>query len=304
MRSYPLVALFVSSLAVSALFVSSLAVSCGGSTPRPAQPEPPPPAPAVEPPVTPPAAQSTPSAGGDNGGEGCPAGMIAIDSGTLWMGSLAGKGRPDERPQHQVDVRNYCLDKDEVTVGEFKKCVDNEICDPLPRDVQLLKPIKKKKQKELSRYCTGAMKDNSDLPANCVGHDEAKKYCDWKGLRLPTEIEWEFAATSGDDKLDYPWGSAKPDDDLLCWKKKDGPCKVGSKKPGAFGADDLEGNLREWTSSTYGPYPQPPDSGDRLVVRGSSWQTTKPDDVRPQRRFAESPLYRNTDLGFRCAKGR
>ncbi len=90
----------------------------------------------------------------------------------------------------------------------------------------------------------------------------------------------------------------------MCWKKKDGPCKVGSKKPGAFGVDDLEGNLREWTSSTYGPYPAPPDSGDKLVVRGSSWQTTKPDDVRPQRRFAESPLYRNVDLGFRCAKDR
>ncbi len=66
--------------------------------------------------------------------------------------------------------------------------MDNEICDPLPKDVQLLEPIKKAKQKQLSRYCTGGMKDSSDLPANCIGHDEAKKYCDWKGLRLPTEI--------------------------------------------------------------------------------------------------------------------
>ncbi len=290
------------------LVATSTAADCGGSTPPPArEPEPTPPAPVPETPVAP-AASNTPAAAGaggesgDNGG--CPTGMVAIDSGTLWMGSIKGKGRPDEHPQHQVEVHNFCIDKDEVSVAAYKKCVDNEICDPLPKDVQLLKALKPEKHDKLSKLCTGGMKNADDLPANCVERDAAQKYCDWKGLRLPTEEEWEFAATGGEDKLDYPWGSAKPSDDLLCWKKKDGPCKVGAKKPGAFGLDDMEGNVREWTSSTYGAYPSPPDTGDKLVVRGASWRTKKADDVRPQRRWAESPLYRDTDLGFRCAKDR
>ncbi len=283
--------------------------ACGGSAPTPETP-PSAPSPTAASTAAPaagaaPTSDDTPdssSASADSGS--CPDGMSKVDAGTLWMGSPDGVGRADEHPQHKVELLAYCLDKHEVTVGEYQACVKNAICDPVPTEVQLLKPQKAQAHDKRSELCTGAMKDNANLPLNCVDHELAQKYCEWKGRRLPTEAEWEFAATGGEDKLAFPWGNDPPNANNDCWKQK-APCKVAATPPGAFDLSDMAGDLSEWTSTTYGPYPKPPDASSAttvLSIRGGNWQTSKVDDASPKRRASVQPLFADITLGFRCAK--
>lgn len=287
-----------------------VAPACGRTTPAAeppaAAPAPPAPPPAASSAPAPSAAPSSKDAGAapetSSSNGACPDNMAAIPTGTLWMGSVAGEGRANEHPQHQVQVRAFCLDLHEVTVKDYQACVDNRICPKAHRHVQLLHAQRTKTFQKRSTLCTARDKSNADLPLTCVQQDEAQKYCEWKGERLPTESEWEYAATGGQDKLDYPWGSAPPSDAVLCWRKKDGPCEVGAKPAGAFGLFDMEGNVSEWTSTYYARYPNTADQGTKVVVRGANWRTKRATDVRPQARWSRLPLYRDVDLGFRCAK--
>lgn len=286
-----------------------LPTACGGATPAAEAPPTPAtttaPAPSAAPADTAPTEPGTDSSdtSTSTGGGGCPDDMVKVEGGTLWMGSPDGQGRPDEHPQHKVELLAYCMDKHEVTVGDYAQCVKNAICDPVPKEVQLLKAQKNEAHDKLSALCTGGLKDNTLMPLNCVDYDLAQKYCDWKGRRLPTESEWEFAATGGDDKLAFPWGNDPPTANNMCWKQK-APCKIESVTPGAFGISDLEGSLSEWTSTPYGPYPTPPesDSATAMTVRGASWKASKVEDVAPQRRASRQPLYADVTIGFRCAK--
>jgi formylglycine-generating enzyme required for sulfatase activity len=286
-----------------------VAPACGKATPAaetPTAAAPAPPAPAASSAPAPSAAPANEDAGAapvsSNADSACPDDMAAIPGGTLWMGSVAGQGLADEHPQHQVEVQAFCLDLHEVTVADYQACVDNRICIKAHQHVQLLHPQRTKKFAKRSALCTAHDKSSADLPLTCVQQDEAAKFCEWKGKRLPTETEWEYAATGGSDKLDYPWGSAAPSDAVLCWHKTNGPCKVGAKPAGAFGLFDMEGNVSEWTSTYYAPYPNTSDEGTKVVVRGANWMTKRPSDVRPQARSSRLPLYRDVDLGFRCAK--
>lgn len=279
------------------LLIGMAAAGCGaGPQPAPSAPAAAPKTPAASPVPAP----AQPAAGAQSASE-CPEGMVPIPAGTLWMGSPEGRGRDDEHPQHKREVAAFCLDAREVTIADYQACVENAICDAPPREVQLLEPTTQAAHEARSRLCTAQLDDNSSLPVNCVGHDEAEKYCAWKGRRLPTEMEWEWAATGGDDKLDYPWGSSPPRDDVVCWQTKR-PCTAGSKPPEAFGLYDMGGNVSEWTATPYGPYPTPPESAVKLGVRGASFDEKSAEAVRPRRRGSEEPLFRDITLGFRCAK--
>lgn len=280
----------------AAVLIAVAAVACGGA-PKPAE------TPEAHAPSRPAEPQPAPATTKEPVAEGqCPEGMVAIPAGTLRMGSPEGRGRADERPQHKVEIRAFCLDAREVTIAAYQACVKNATCDAPPREVQLLEPTKQDKHENRSKLCTAQLADNSDLPVNCVAHDEAEKFCAWKGHRLPTEAEWEWAATSGDDQLEYPWGATPPRDDVVCWQTKR-PCTVGSKPAEAFGLFDMAGNVSEWTNTPFGAYPNPPDSGTRLAVRGGHFMDKEPERVGSKRRGAEEPLFRDITLGFRCAKG-
>lgn len=283
----------------SVYLVFILVGGCGGSTTSEAKAPPPPPTPA---PAT---AQAEPPAVGPETSvaEGCPAGMAEVPGGTLWLGSPESQGEPDEHPQKAVDVPTFCLGTHEVTVAEFQECVDNGVCDAVPKEVQRLKPLKPEQHEALSAACTGAQERAGELPLNCVPSAVAEKYCSWKGQRLPTEKEWEYAATSGEDKLPYPWGMDEPSDERVCWKA-DGPCKADAHPAGAYGIHDLAGNLREWTGTRYAPYESGAEAGEDLVVRGGSFQSKKASEVSPKRRAKRPAVYADIDLGFRCAKDR
>lgn len=147
-----------------------------------------------------------------------------------------------------------------------------------------------------------------DEPVCGISAHEADAYARWAGLRLPTEVEWEYAASAGR----YPWGDEEPsaahaNHGLSAW----GPVPIGQHIGSPNGLYDLAGNVWEWTSSAFLPYPgfeaYPYDGyskdhmkGAHRVCRGGSWATS-PSILRRTFRNWYVPTYRQGFLGLRLA---
>ena len=112
---------------------------------------------------------------------------VQIPGGTFQMGSASGDD--DEQPVHTVGVAGFKMMKSEVTVGQYRKCVDAGSCTAPDTG-------------EDCNWNTG----REDHPVNCVDWNQAQAFAVWAGGRLPTEAEWEYAARSGGKARTYPWG--------------------------------------------------------------------------------------------------
>ena len=259
--------------------------------------------------------------------------MVGIPGGTFWMGSPVGEGEPSEHPQHRVTLSAYCMDRTEVTVGAYQQCVMAGVCQPAPTTVNY-SGYSAEDAAFFSQFCNGSRGDRQEHPVNCVDPTQSDAYCRWRGVRLPTEAEWEFAAR-GTDGRTYPWGSSAPDGSRLNVLDASGlaalrqagrsfesefsfddghglTAPVGSYPAGAspYGVLDLAGNVFEWTSDWFGPYPagdviDPPgaSSGENRVSRGGGWDVSLAAWVRAAYRNGGGPEWRYHDLGFRCARG-
>jgi formylglycine-generating enzyme required for sulfatase activity len=163
-----------------------------------------------------------------------------------------------------------------------------------------------------------------DLPREEISLIEAGAHCQSRNARLPTEAEWEFAAR-GPDSLEYAWGEAF-NGHILNWcdvncmidwrdvRYDDGygtTAPVGSYAENAswVGALDLGGNVWEWTSSLYEPYPyeageDEPDGEmpDRArVIRGGAWDHLA-FDARTANRARVAARYAFHTIGLRCVR--
>jgi formylglycine-generating enzyme required for sulfatase activity len=229
------------------------------------------------------------------GADGTPGSMIPVADGTFRMGDNA--GQPDERPEREVRLPAYQIDRYEVTVGEFRQFV---AATSYRTDAE---------QQGKSHGETWRV-DNAgarfDHPVRFVSWWDADKYCRWRGKRLPSEAEWERAAR-GLDGRHYAWGN---DFDPARVSSGDtAPIGFHLTNGSPVGAYDMTGNVWEWVNDWYAPdyygrnandNPQGPERGDQRIVRGGSF-TNGPDDLRVTRRIKDDATRSNRDVGFRCA---
>lgn len=222
-----------------------------------------------------------------------PAGMLRIPGGRLTLGADAAGTALLE-----VVVRPFWMDRTEVDVGAYQACVTAGACESPART---------------SPLCTFALGDPA-LPVSCVTHSAANTFCTQRGARLPTEVEWEFAA-KGTSQRPFPWGDAGPVCAVAATLRSDNtakscsgvrPARVGTHPRGRspFGLEDLAGNLEEWTADYFVvPLPAvPPRSGSSFVLRGGSW-LLGPSYAKTTARSSGAILEAGPGVGFRCAKG-
>lgn len=234
-------------------------------------------------------------------------GDVEIPGGTWLLGATGDEpfAFDNEKWLHPVEVAPFAIAKAAVTQAEFRAFVENggyrrgELWGPDGR--AWLAASGAQHPHYWRRSGAGwqrrrfevwdALEDHRPVVNICWY--EAEAYCQWAGRRLPTEAEWELAASGEPDgdgfrvaKRRYPWGQAgpAPQHANLDWGLM-GTADVAAYPDGdsAFGCRQMVGNVWEWTSSTFLPYPNferdayadnsVPWFGDRKVLRGGAWAT-------------------------------
>jgi len=218
--------------------------------------------------------------------------MMLVSGGEFTMGN--DNGEADEAAAHKLFLSDFYIDKYEVTNGFYYACVNDGACK---------KPIKDASRTHAGYY---SKPQYNKYPVVYVTWDMANDYCSWRGARLPTEAEWEKAAR-GPSGNTYPWG-----DDNSCDQANSAGCKkdtepVNSYENGQsiYKVFNLAGNVAEWVSSLYMPYPYDTAREDSLapgdrVIRGGSFSSND-QDVRLTARQKADPSTARENLGFRCA---
>lgn len=136
-------------------------------------------------------------------------------------------------------------------------------------------------------------------PVVCVSWFDAQAFCDWAGLRLPIEKEWEKAARGADGRA-YPWGDEAPSSNRANYAMRQGTTTpvghfVSGNSP--YGAMDMAGNVWEWTASWLDARSDPARG---RVTRGGAWPS-EADNLRVTYRIDVEPSFRFNTLGFRVA---
>ena len=243
--------------------------------------------------------------------------MVFVKGGCFNMGS--NNGDSDEKPVHQVCVNDFYIGKYEVTVREFKEFIDqtNYKTDAEKNVHNLVYSDKWGKMVGVNWECDDKYqirhKSEYDHPVIYVSWNDAKKYGEWAGGRLPTEAEWEFAARGGVKSEGYKYSGGN-DLNEVGWYWDNSEIKThlaGTKKANELGIYDMSGNVWEWCSDWYEEKyyhkspeqnPQGPSNGSCRVSRGSSWKSHAI-DCRVANRYDNVPgSGRHPNLGFRLAR--
>ena len=230
--------------------------------------------------------------------------MVPVPAGEFWYGcneSVDKECDDDEKPGRQITLPAFQIDRTEVTVSAYRRCVESGGCstDGLKTPYWL-----GEEKPTWAEACNWGKPGREGHPINCVDWYQTKAYCAWAGKRLPSDQEWEKAAR-GPDGRKYPWGSAEiscsyaviNDERNGCGRDSTWP--VGSKPSGAspYGALDMGGNVWEWTSSWYS------SKRESRSVRGGSLESTPEwGHARASNHGGRGPASRLDDVGFRCAR--
>lgn len=221
--------------------------------------------------------------------EPLPPGVVSVTGGTFTMGR-DNAADPEETPAHPVAVSSFYLDKTPVTNHTYLEFLRATQHEPTPAWKNGTYP---------------AGQDN--WPVVRVSWNDAQAYCEWKGERLPSEAEWEFAARGNDARL-YPWGnqfSSALANSLLAGLGHTEPVGAHPDAASPSGVLDMSGNVWQWCADDYKPYPGRQSAfsipADAKVIRGGSFQSDK-DHVTTTARNLDHASNRSPGIGFRCAK--
>lgn len=202
--------------------------------------------------------------------------------------------------------KDFLIDKYEVTVGQYRRCVDAGGCTVMT-DFPKLPP---------SLPCNYIIPGRDLHPMNCLTWDQARGYCQWLGMDLPTEAQWERAARGATDDRAFPWGDEYPTCDqanitLLPFERCVGATtsSVGLHPAGATpeGCEDMIGNVEElvldWFSNDYYTMassrvdPTGPATGSNRLARGGAFGVALPVYDRSRQIPQNAP---KNEVGFRC----
>jgi formylglycine-generating enzyme required for sulfatase activity len=224
-----------------------------------------------------------------------------------------------ETPAHDVLLTPFDIDRAEVTVKAFAAFVDAN-----PRWKRSQLPASLNNGKYVSNW-TGDEPAAADsaLPVTFVTWYAATAYCEWRGARLPTEAEWEFAARAGHPGDAFPWGDGAPTPDVANWSATNigKPVAVAHYDPNAFGLYDMAGNVWQYTADRWRDHYSDSDTGrvaapsdilamkpaalaleaSRHVIRGGSFDAGVI-NMRVRYRDSHPAKGAGPHVGFRCAR--
>jgi formylglycine-generating enzyme required for sulfatase activity len=227
--------------------------------------------------------------------------MAWIPAGSFQMGSPPSeRGRDEDEARHSQTVKGFWLDTTEVTYEAFRRFVIAKPEWEKGRIAATLHDGSYLQDWTGDRYPPG----KGDWPVVYVSWFAAQAYADWAGKRLPTEAEWEYAARAGTATA-YWWGDTFFASRTTSDPQAAGPRAEGRRNP--WGLFDVLGNVWEWTSSVYRPYPYRPDddreqrtTAGMRVQRGGSWANGE-QALRSANRKWEGREWTGDLVGFRCA---
>jgi len=230
--------------------------------------------------------------------------LRVIPAGLFVMGS--DDAGIDEQPKRRIFLSAYLIHQFEVTQAQYAPFVKATG----HRSPQIRKGMTGERPADNIESF-----NHPNQPVVRVSWEDADAFCRWRGMRLPTEAEWERAAR-GTDEREWPWGAQRPGlaHPANVFGEEDG--SVYTSMVGRYPADispdglhDMTGNAREWVVDWYeelygrtAPLQNPagPDRGEMKSLRGGSWNDAAISG-RTTARSKMFPGYRDTTIGFRCA---
>ena len=239
--------------------------------------------------------------------------MVLIPAGWFTMGD--NNGPNDEKPQHEVFIRSFYIDKYEVTQSDYLKTTGTNPSKFGGKDWKIY-PVDRIGWRQAAAYCNE--RSRREGLQSC--YDEQNWQCDFKvnGYRLPTEAEWEYAYRAGTTAPYYFGSNANNQLKRYAWFKDNSNSQtqpVGQKKTNRWGLYDMAGNVYEWCNDYYDPNyyknspdrdPRGPQKGEKKVLRGGCW-VTDAQSCRAASRASDDPA--NADIclgypayGFRCVR--
>lgn len=224
--------------------------------------------------------------------------MVWVPPGSFDMGGTGLLAGHDEQPKRKVRIAKFAISTYEITWADYKRFA----------------------RETGSRLASHLPKDKENYPVVSVTWDEAVAYTRWLSqqtghrYRLPSEAEWEYAASGGTTSL-YWWGSDSGKDQAYCHDcgldlGPRQPTQVGQFKPNPFGLYDTAGNVMEWVQDCYHPsYDGAPTDGSARetgncslrVARGGAYSSAFPSlRTRKRDRYPKDQRYDN--VGFRVVR--
>lgn len=252
-------------------------------------------------------------------------GDARVSGGRFTIGSLPDDGFAfdNEKWAHEVDIKAFEISRAPVTNAEFSSFITAGGYDKSRywsqagwkwRESECAqRPAYWSADKKTRRSFDREIRLRDHEPVCNVNKFEAEAYCAWAGRRLPSEAEWEIAATGGERKR-YPWGDRPATSEHANLDGIRGaPCEVGALAQGdsPVGCRQMMGNVWEWTSSPFEPYPgfvvdpyaeySQPWFNSHFVLRGGAW-TTRSRLISTRWRNFYRPDRRDVMTGFRTVK--
>jgi formylglycine-generating enzyme len=286
-------------------------------------------------------------------GKGETGAMVLLEGGSFLMGTEDSDGFPadGEGPVRRVEVDPYWIDPVAVSNERFAVFADETgyatdaerygwsfvFAGLLPDDFPDTRGVA---QAPWWRQVLGAewrhpegpqsdLEGRMDHPVVHVSWTDAVAFCNWAGLRLPSEAEWEFAARGGLEQKRFPWGDEREpggEHRMNVWQGRFpaentlddghlGTCPVDAFPPNGFGLHNTSGNVWEWCADWFDPSfhaapdaprknPAGPPTGQAKVTRGGSYlcHDSYCNRYRVAARNSNEPHDSTGNLGFRCAR--